>query len=325
MDYWRIFVLAMLKLGLNCDFDRLTHIANNDVLILQMLQHDAFDFDGTPMYTQQTVINNVALVTEKMWSKINPLIVKHGHAVLGVSPDAPLETRCDSYVVESHVETLHDVRILRDSVCNSLKTASHAYEALGLDAYDDITGWRQYDHLRDTVHNAYLTINTSKKRARHPEWIEAFFDLCYTRVKKCYGVLNKIKDIDPASKWISRLETAIGQFERQMNLVRRRLIDGETIPNAEKLLSLHAEYTRWVRKGKSYPNDVEWGVPTCILEDEHRLILGWEIMWTESDVEMTVPIVTKYMDLYPNIVSISFDSGFWSPDHFNAVSDWTYK
>jgi len=43
-------------------------------------------------------------------------------------------------------------------------------------------------------------------------------------------------------------------------------------------------------------------------------------MWTESDVEMSVPIVTKYMDLYPNIVSISFDSGFWSPDHFNAVS-----
>ncbi|MCY4224697.1 MAG: hypothetical protein OXF06_07650 [Bacteroidetes bacterium] len=41
---------------------------------------------------------------------------------------------------ESHIETPHDVRILHDSVWNSLKTASHAYEALGLDAYDDITG-----------------------------------------------------------------------------------------------------------------------------------------------------------------------------------------
>ncbi|MCY4224696.1 MAG: hypothetical protein OXF06_07645 [Bacteroidetes bacterium] len=101
---------------------------------------------------------------------------------------------------------------------------------------------------------------------------------------------------------------------------RRRLIDREIIPNAEKLLSPHAEYTRWVRKGKSYPNDVKWGVPGCILEDEHRLMLGWEIMWTESDVEMTVPIVTKYMDLYPNMASISFDRGFWSPDNFDALS-----
>jgi len=126
--------------------------------------------------------------------------------------------------------------------------------------------------------------------------------------------------MDPESTWSSRLETAIGQFEHQIDLVRRRLIDGETIANAEKLLSLHAEYTRWIRKGKRYPNDVEWGVPQCIIEDEHRLILGWEIMWTESDVEMTVPIVTKYTDLYPNIASIRFDRGFWSPDHFAAVS-----
>ncbi len=43
-------------------------------------------------------------------------------------------------------------------------------------------------------------------------------------------------------------------------------------------------------------------------------------MWIESDVEMTVPIVTKYTDLYPNIASIRFNRGFWSPDHFDAVS-----
>jgi len=285
-----------------------------------MLQHDAFGFDGASKHTQQTVVNNGALVTEKMWSQINQIIVKHDHEVLGISADAPLDVRCDSYVSESYIETPHDVRILRNSVWNSLKTASHACEALGLDAYDDITGWRQYLHLSDTVHNDYLTINTSKKRAKHPEWIKAFFDLCYTRIKKCHGVLNTIKDIDPASKWVSRLETAIAQFERQTNLVRCRLIDGETIPNAEKLLSLHAEYIRWCRKGKSYPDDVEWGVPVCILEDEHRLMLGWEIMWTESDVEMTVPIVTKYTDLYPIMASISFDRGFGFPGNFDALS-----
>ncbi len=43
-------------------------------------------------------------------------------------------------------------------------------------------------------------------------------------------------------------------------------------------------------------------------------------MWTESDVEMTVPLATKYTELYSNIASIRFDQGFWSPDHFDAVS-----
>ncbi|MCY4224698.1 MAG: hypothetical protein OXF06_07655 [Bacteroidetes bacterium] len=74
-------------MGLNCDFDRLTHIANHDQLVRQMLQHDAFGFDGASKYTQQKVVNNVALVTEKMWSKINQIIVRHGHSILGVSSD----------------------------------------------------------------------------------------------------------------------------------------------------------------------------------------------------------------------------------------------
>ncbi len=29
-------------------------------------------------------------------------------------------------------------------------------------------------------------------------------------------------------------------------------------------------------------------------ECQHGLILGWEIMWTQSDVEMTIEIATKY-------------------------------
>ena len=175
MDTWRIFVLAMLKVGLNCDFDRLTHIANNDVLVRQMLQHDAFDFDGTPKYTQQTVVNHVALVTEKMWSKIHQIIVKHGHEIFGVAPDAPLEVRCDSYVVESHIETPHDVRILRDSVLKSMRIAFQAFEKLGLATYDDITGWRQIQHLRMTLGNVYLAIHTSQKRAKYLELILVFF------------------------------------------------------------------------------------------------------------------------------------------------------
>ncbi len=232
----------------------------------------------------------------------------------------PLEVRCDSYVAESHVETPHDVRILRDSVLKSMRIAFQAFENLGPDTYDDLTGWRQIQHLRGTLGNADLAIHTSQKRAKYPELIPVSLSLCFARIKKCHLVLDQIRKIDPESKWISRLETAIGQFERQMNLVHRRLMDGERIPNAEKLLSLHAEDTRWCRKGKRYPNEVEWGVPVCVLEEEHRLILGWEIMWTESDVEMTVPLATKYTELYSNIASIRFDLGFWSPGNFDAVS-----
>jgi len=102
-------------------------------------------------------------------------------------------------------------------------------------------------------------------------------------------------------------------------LVHRRVIEGEQIPSAKKLLSLHAEHTRWICKGKSFPNEVELGVPVAVIETRHRLIIGWEIMWTESDVEMAVPIVDKYTALFPNLASISFDRGYWSVANFEAL------
>jgi len=72
-------------------------------------------------------------------------------------------------------------------------------------------------------------------------------------------------------------------------------------------------------KGKSFPNEGELGVPVAVIESRHRLIIGWEIMWTESDVEMAVPIVDKYTALFPNLASISFDRGYWSVPNFEVL------
>ncbi len=63
MDLWRIFVLAVVKMALNCDFDRLTNLANHHQPLRQMLGHAEF-YDRTK-YHLQTVIDNVSLLTEE--------------------------------------------------------------------------------------------------------------------------------------------------------------------------------------------------------------------------------------------------------------------
>ena len=40
MDFWSIFVLAILKQGLGCDFDRLTFLVNHMDIVRQMLGLD---------------------------------------------------------------------------------------------------------------------------------------------------------------------------------------------------------------------------------------------------------------------------------------------
>ncbi|MDE2645407.1 MAG: hypothetical protein OXI05_06175 [Bacteroidota bacterium] len=280
---------------------------------------DDVGFGASSSYGCQTVINHVNLITEEIWDHLNRIVAAHGLEVLGVAPDAPMEARCDSYVVETHVEHPRDVRLLRDRVLNSFTLACKAWEAHDLGSYG-VPGWRQKTHLIITVTNGYLTIQSAKKRAKHPELVLDFFSLCYTRIRKCVEILDALRVVDPTSVWISRLEKAIEQFHTQIKLVHRRVMEGEKIPNAEKLLSLHAEPTRWIRKGKSMPKEVELGVPVAVIENQHRLILGWEIMWTESDVDMTVPIVDKYTEWFPSLESISFDRGYGSVPNFETLS-----
>jgi len=81
LTYWRIFVLAVFKFGLDCDFERLTYMVNNDTSISILLQNDNSDFNNKSLYRVQTIINNVSLITEEMWTHLNRMIVDHGLAV----------------------------------------------------------------------------------------------------------------------------------------------------------------------------------------------------------------------------------------------------
>ena len=57
MQLWRIFVLATLKQGLNCDFDRLQQYANHHDTVRQMLGHG--DWDDDTKYPMQTLVDNI--------------------------------------------------------------------------------------------------------------------------------------------------------------------------------------------------------------------------------------------------------------------------
>ena len=80
MELWKIFVLATLKLGLNCDFDRLQELANEHNTIRQMLGHA--DWADTTSYKLQTIIDNVSKLKPSVLADINQIIVEAGHDVV---------------------------------------------------------------------------------------------------------------------------------------------------------------------------------------------------------------------------------------------------
>ena len=80
MSLWRIFVLALFKQALDCDFDRLVELANKHEDIKVMLQFSRWHERS---FEVQTVIDHVPLITPELWRKINDLIVGVGLEVVG--------------------------------------------------------------------------------------------------------------------------------------------------------------------------------------------------------------------------------------------------
>ena len=99
---------------------------------------------------------------------------------------------------------------------------------------------------------------------------------------------------------------------RLADQVERRLIGGEKVPHAEKLFSVFETHTRWVSKGKAGA-PVELGVPVCVVEDQHRFVLDWSVLWEGEDVHAAVPLIEAARATYPDLRACSFDKGFHSP------------
>ncbi len=117
------------------------------------------------------------------------------------------------------------------------------------------------------------------------------------------------------------LEGLIGYMtfsDKFIDLLDRRILKGEQIPLDEKVFSIFERYTEWVKKGKMSPN-VELGKKLVITTNQYNLIVDYQIMENQSDVEMVKPIAERLTPRY-NIFSWSFDKGFWHKDNKALLS-----
>ena len=112
MPLWTILVCGVIRLDLNCDYDRLHELVNQHNSIREILGHGAF---SDVRYHFQTLKDNVALLTPELLEQINQLIVQAGHVLVKKKDGEALRGRCDSIVVETDVHYPTDIKLLFDA------------------------------------------------------------------------------------------------------------------------------------------------------------------------------------------------------------------
>jgi transposase, IS5 family len=113
MPLWTILVCGVIRLDLNCDYDRLHELVNQHNSIREMLGHGAF---SDVRYHFQTLKDNVALLTPELLDQINQRIVEGGHVLVKKKAGQALRWRCDSFVVETDVHFPTDISLLFDAM-----------------------------------------------------------------------------------------------------------------------------------------------------------------------------------------------------------------
>lgn len=317
MDLWKILVLGTVRLNCNWDYDKLHDIANNHKGIREFLGHTIWDFDQK--YARQTIKDNISLLTPDILDDISRVVVAASHDIVSpMGEDINLEGRCDSFVVETDVHYPTDINLLLDAIRKVLFLCGTLFGELG------ITEWRQHAHLFKKVKALFNRVrkmkhSTSKearKRAQRGQLIaEAhrryvyLVESCLLRAKTSVDILKQMGIGSVAD--ILTIEGYIIHAERQIDQIRRRVLNKEMIPHHEKVFSIFETHTEWISKGKAgVPQEL--GLAVCLLEDQYGFVLHHHVMEHQKDVEIAVMMVTEAKRKFAALSACSFDKGFSS-------------
>lgn len=155
----------------------------------------------------------------------------------------------------------------------------------------------------------------------HKEYLK-LVDIYYI---KAFNTLNILKNGDMINhKKLIEIEKYMLYVVKQMDLIERRVINGETIPHNEKVFSIFEEYTEWISKGKAgIPQEL--GLRVAILEDQFEFILHHMVMKGLTDDKVALPMVQETKGKFPELTICSFDKGFYTPINKPELENILYK
>jgi len=315
LDLWQILVLGVVRLGLDCDYDRLEDLANHHTLLRQILGVPPVPDANEKPFHYKTLSENVCHLDEQMLSQINAIIAQQGRAVFK-KKDVPelIRAKTDSYVLETNVHYPTDLNLLWDAQRKCLDLIVRLMSRYGLPGWRKANVWRR--HLKTQMIGLTRLASgggANKEQRRHATARE-YVQESYRFEQKLFATMRCLPAPQNVVEVVQRtsLEYFHTMLIKQMDLVERRWIGEEKIPHPEKIFSLFEPHTEFIKKGKLFP-PVELGHKVLLTTDQDELILDYRVMDQQpNDRQESIGVADRLAGRYGegNIASLSFDKGF---------------
>ena len=327
MDYWQITVLAAVRLGCNLDYDKLQDLAEQHRNLRLFMGigdwQEEVDFDW------RRIRDNLCHLRPETLTKINRLVVAAGHKL---APEAIKTVRGDTFVVETNIHHPTESSLIGDGLRKVLPLAAE------LAARHGMTGWRQHEHILKNVRKLVQKIGRASraKGKGSPERLKKLYrellDLAKEWLERAAQLLVSLAfQVQPPQEgFVSasamppamRLHHYLELTRKVCDTARRRVLLGETVPNAEKIFSIFEPETELIKRGKQ-AKPIQYGHNVLIIEDGVGFICAYQVVdQGVLDQDLVVPVMNKLQKrVGGKIKRASFDRSFHTAQNQHDLAE----
>jgi len=192
-----------------------------------------------------------------------------------------------------------------------------------------IGGWRQHKHLYKKVKKLSRHIEriAARKGAQYRERLqEAYQELLQLSgmlIARASELRDRARETAAAARALgAELEVFLERTQQVCHTARRRVLEGENVPNRDKLFSIFEPHTQLYKRGKA-GEPVQFGRLALVFEDAAGFVCHYHLLPREAEDREVVVEQTRALQarLGGRVRQISFDRGFHSPANQRELAE----
>ena len=221
--------------------------------------------------------------------------------------------RTDGTVVETNISYPRDSALLNDGVRVVGRLMGKAKEIL------EGTGESFRNRTRSAKRSARAIEQGARRRGEEAkEALKGAYERLVGVARASLRQASKVRQMLPErrSGLADELERFEGLVERVVDQTKRRVLKGQSVKAAEKLVSLFEEHTSIIRRGKA-GKETEYGHKVWLEETEGAIISGYRVLeGNPADQDQLLPTLEHHEQRFgrpPRLVAA--DRGVFSPEN----------
>jgi transposase, IS5 family len=268
---------------------------------------------GAEVPTASTLQNNVKKVRPETMEAINRMLVGYARDE-GVEDGHKVRTDCT--VMQANIHEPTDSSLLWDCVRVLVRHVEHAQACVTVPFVD---------HTR-RAKRRFIGINNAKKQTDRERLYRDLIKVTEKTVGYARYVVQALDAAYPAEakeqpglrNLYATLRHYIELTERVLDQTRRRILDGESVPAAEKVVSIFEPHTDIIVKDR---RETLYGHKLCLTTGASGLVLDCVIeKGNPADSALATAMIERQIVIYQQAPrQATFDGGFASKDNLAAI------